>query len=165
MIRPAPNGPRSLMRTTTARWFLRFVTRTRVPKGNVRCAAVSARMSKPSPLAVGPPWWRGPYHVAIPRSPAGRPPGAGARAPQPTRTSKSTRTLLRTVRADIASSLLERGAPQLEARGSIAELLLHLLAVAGAGHVAEVRLELERVGVLRGWAARQAQVVRRRAGE
>src|SRR5437870_6583648 len=63
--RPA-NGPRSLMRTSTERPLSKLVTRTRVPSGSVRCAAVSAFMSYASPLAVGLPWcWR-PYQEAIP---------------------------------------------------------------------------------------------------
>jgi hypothetical protein len=52
MIRPAAMGPRSLTRTSTVRPFLRFVTRSRVPNGKVRWAAVSWRMSYVSPLAV-----------------------------------------------------------------------------------------------------------------
>jgi hypothetical protein len=51
---------RSLMRTTTERPLLTLVTRTRVPKGSDRCAAVLASMSNVSPLAVRWPWWRGP---------------------------------------------------------------------------------------------------------
>ena len=40
ITRPRTNGPRSLIRTTTE-WPLRLlVTRTLVPNGNVRCAAV-----------------------------------------------------------------------------------------------------------------------------
>jgi hypothetical protein len=40
MTRRRMNGPRSLIRTVTLRPLLLFVTRTRVPKGSVRCAAV-----------------------------------------------------------------------------------------------------------------------------
>src|SRR5262249_19865887 len=43
MVRPRMNGPRSLMRTTTELPFDRLVTRTRVPNGRVRCAAVMPR--------------------------------------------------------------------------------------------------------------------------
>ena len=38
--RPRMNGPRSEIRTTTERPFAVFVTRTFVPSGRVRCAAV-----------------------------------------------------------------------------------------------------------------------------
>src|SRR6266404_5400755 len=55
-------GPRSLILTTTARPLLRSVTRTRVPNGSVRCAAVRACTLKYSPLAVLCPAWRPPYH-------------------------------------------------------------------------------------------------------
>src|SRR6058998_2667680 len=47
MMRSATDGPRSLMRTSTARPLPRFVTSTRVPSGRVRCAAVRAFMSRP----------------------------------------------------------------------------------------------------------------------
>ena len=50
--RPFTNGPRSLMRTTTARPFLGLVTRTLVPNGRLRCAAVSADGFMRSPDAV-----------------------------------------------------------------------------------------------------------------
>ena len=50
--RPRTNGPRSLMRTTTARPFLGLVTRTLVPNGRLRCAAVSADGFIRSPDAV-----------------------------------------------------------------------------------------------------------------
>src|SRR6202790_1653314 len=39
-----------------------------VPNGSVRCAAVRARASKCSPLAVLRPTWRPPYQVARPLS-------------------------------------------------------------------------------------------------
>ncbi len=62
MIRPCPpNGPRSLMRTTTLLPFLVLVTRTRVPSGSERCAAVIACLSKRSPDAV---ICDSPYHDA-----------------------------------------------------------------------------------------------------
>ena len=63
--RPPMNGPRSLMRTTTLRPLLRLVTRTRVPKGRVRWAAVRAEGLNGSPLAVGLPAKPGPYHDAL----------------------------------------------------------------------------------------------------
>jgi hypothetical protein len=44
-----------LIRTTTDRLFLVFVTRTIVPNGNVLCAAVRAPDETRSPLAVRPP--------------------------------------------------------------------------------------------------------------
>jgi hypothetical protein len=50
------NGPRSVIVTTTLLPLPRFVTRTRVPNGSVRCAAVSLCVSKRSPLAVARPW-------------------------------------------------------------------------------------------------------------
>jgi hypothetical protein len=43
MTRPRTNGPRSLMRTTTERPVRWFVTRTRIPNGSERCAAVIPR--------------------------------------------------------------------------------------------------------------------------
>ena len=55
MIRPCTIGPRSLMRTSTDRPFLTLVTSTRVPSGKDGCAAVSAFISKSSPLAVRRP--------------------------------------------------------------------------------------------------------------
>jgi hypothetical protein len=48
------NGPRSLIRTMTVRRFFKLVTRTNVPKGNERCAAVSFAGENNSPLAVLP---------------------------------------------------------------------------------------------------------------
>ena len=56
-------GPRSLMRTTTDRPFAWFTTRSRVPNGSVRWAAVSRFGSNISPLAVRPDCA---YHVARP---------------------------------------------------------------------------------------------------
>jgi hypothetical protein len=56
MMRPATNGPRSLTRTTTTIPLARFVTRTIVPNGKVRWAAVKASASNISPLAVRRPW-------------------------------------------------------------------------------------------------------------
>jgi hypothetical protein len=52
MMRPGTPGPRSLIFTTTDRPFFRFVTRTWLPNGSVRCAAVNSLSSKGSPLAV-----------------------------------------------------------------------------------------------------------------
>jgi hypothetical protein len=40
IARPPTNGPRSLMRTSTARPLVRLVTITRVPCGSDGCAAV-----------------------------------------------------------------------------------------------------------------------------
>src|SRR5262245_17294351 len=51
MMRPAMKGPRSLMRTSTLRPLAKCVTRTRVPNGNVRCAAVRALGLKRAPEA------------------------------------------------------------------------------------------------------------------
>src|SRR6266567_3397864 len=66
MIRPGTIGPRSLIRTTTARRLRRFVTLTIVPKGREGCAAVRSYMLKGSPLAVGLPSKSSPYHEAVP---------------------------------------------------------------------------------------------------
>ena len=52
ITRPRLNGPRSLMVTITERPFFLLVTRTLVPKGNVRCAAVRAAGLSFLPLAV-----------------------------------------------------------------------------------------------------------------
>jgi len=45
MMRLSTNGPRSVMRTIVDLLLLRFVTRTMVSNGNVRCAAVSLFIS------------------------------------------------------------------------------------------------------------------------
>ena len=63
-------GPRSLIRTTTVRPVAWLRTQTREPNGSVGCAAVSARMSKRSPLAVRRRWNCAPYHEASPTSSA-----------------------------------------------------------------------------------------------
>src|SRR5262249_26662253 len=55
MIRPCTNGPRSLIRATTERPLLRLVTRTIVPNGSDRWAAVRPEAEAVSPLAVWPP--------------------------------------------------------------------------------------------------------------
>ena len=55
MTRPPAKGPRSLTRTTTERPVRSFVTRRRVPKGRLRCAAVSALRLNVSPFAVRRP--------------------------------------------------------------------------------------------------------------
>src|SRR5215204_4572026 len=68
MTRPRTNGPRSLIRTTTDRPLCLLTTRTRVPNGRVRCAAVNALALNISPLAVRRPWKPGPYQDAIPES-------------------------------------------------------------------------------------------------
>src|SRR5262245_901702 len=52
MILPPVKGPRSLIRTTTDCPLERFSTRTRVPNGNDRCAAVRSSGFIRSPLAV-----------------------------------------------------------------------------------------------------------------
>src|SRR5829696_3852294 len=63
MTRPPAKGPRSLMRTTTARPFDIFSTLTRVPKGRLRCAAAKAEAFIFSPFAVRDPE---PYQEALP---------------------------------------------------------------------------------------------------
>lgn len=55
MTRPRPNGPRSLIRTTTDRPFFELMMRTIVPNGSERCAAVKFAGLAASPLAVFPP--------------------------------------------------------------------------------------------------------------
>jgi hypothetical protein len=57
-----------LIRTSTLLPFSRLVTSTRVPKGRLRCAAVSRWVSKISPLAVRRPWNLPPYQEARPSS-------------------------------------------------------------------------------------------------
>jgi hypothetical protein len=47
-------GPRSLIRTVTDWPFFRLVTRTLVPNGSVRCAAVNAFEPTRSPVAARP---------------------------------------------------------------------------------------------------------------
>jgi len=54
MIRPLLKGPRSFIRTMTVRPLRKLVTRTIVPKGRERCAAVSFPGANNSPLAVFP---------------------------------------------------------------------------------------------------------------
>lgn len=56
------------MRKRTLRPFSWFVTRTRVPNGSERCAAVNSDGSYASPLAVLLPTKPGPYHEAGPLS-------------------------------------------------------------------------------------------------
>ena len=55
MIRSRTNGPRSVMRTSTVLLLDKFFTRTQVPKGSVRCAAVHCSMSYISPFAARRP--------------------------------------------------------------------------------------------------------------
>ena len=59
------NGPRSVIRTRTVFLVSCRVTSTQVPKGSVRCAAVSRFGLKTSPLAVFVPEGAE-YHVARP---------------------------------------------------------------------------------------------------
>src|SRR5579871_958650 len=66
MIRFGATGPRSLMRTTTFRLFLRSVTLTQEPIGRLRWAAVKSNMSYGSPLAVFLFWKMRPYQEALP---------------------------------------------------------------------------------------------------
>jgi hypothetical protein len=66
MMRSGLNGPRSVIRTSTLRPLVTFVTRTRVPNGSVRWAAVNWAGSNTSPLAVRRPANPGPYHDARP---------------------------------------------------------------------------------------------------
>src|SRR6185437_3486622 len=66
MMRETGTGPRSLIFSTTARWLSRLVTRTRVPSGRSRWAAVRPYMSNGWPLVVSLPWNRGPYQLAMP---------------------------------------------------------------------------------------------------
>jgi len=68
MMRFESCGPRSLIVTLIVRPLSRLVTRTTVPKGSVRCAAVIPHGSNISPLAVRWPARAFPYHEAIPTS-------------------------------------------------------------------------------------------------
>src|SRR5271154_3601305 len=68
MMRPWTNGPRSVIFTTTDSLFVRFVTRTIVPIGSVRCAAVIAFWSYTVPSAPLRPAYGGPYQLAKPIS-------------------------------------------------------------------------------------------------
>src|SRR5579863_6292950 len=54
------------MRTNSNLPFRVLTTRTREPKGRCGCAAVSASLSKISPLAVLRPLKPGPYQLALP---------------------------------------------------------------------------------------------------
>src|ERR1700750_1332851 len=87
MIRPRTKGPRSVIFTTADSLFVRFVTRTIVPIGSVRCAAVMAFWSYTVPSAPLRPAYGGPYQLAKPTSvetgfpkPFGPGGGAGAEA-------------------------------------------------------------------------------------
>src|ERR1700733_12394487 len=68
MIRPRTNGPRSVIFTTTDSLLVRFVTRTIVPIGSVRCAAVIAFWLYTVPSAPLRPAYGGPYQLARPTS-------------------------------------------------------------------------------------------------
>src|ERR1700757_3711527 len=65
MIRVWGTGPRSFTRTITDLLLRRFVTFTRVPRGNLRWAAVNWNISYGSPLAVSLPWNCLPYQDAF----------------------------------------------------------------------------------------------------
>src|SRR5260370_42391370 len=68
MNRPRTKGPRSVIFTTTDSLFVRFVTRTIVPIGSVRCAAVIAFWLDTVPSAPLRPAYGGPYQLAKPTS-------------------------------------------------------------------------------------------------
>src|ERR1700755_820919 len=68
MMRPRTNGPRSVIFTTTDWLVIRLVTRTIVPIGRVRCAAVIAFWSYTVPSAPLRPAYGGPYQLASPIS-------------------------------------------------------------------------------------------------
>ena len=68
MIRPRTNGPRSVIFTTADSLFVKLVTRTIVPIGSVRCAAVIAFWSYTVPSAPLRPAYGGPYQLANPTS-------------------------------------------------------------------------------------------------
>ena len=80
ITRPRTCGPRSTIRTVTLRPLRRSVTRTRLPNGRVRCAAIMAFGSNFTPLAVRLPANLSPYHDALPHSCAIAPPDAAATA-------------------------------------------------------------------------------------
>src|SRR5580700_3421765 len=65
MLRPLTKGPRSLIRTTTARPLETLVTLTREPIGSEREAAVSSLGLNTSPLLVRRPLSSAPYHDAV----------------------------------------------------------------------------------------------------
>lgn len=68
MIRPLMKGPRSVIVTIWVRLFVRLVTRTLVPKGRVRWAAVAPALVKRLPDAVAvPPFVLTEYHDILPR--------------------------------------------------------------------------------------------------
>src|SRR5271155_1601354 len=67
-MRSSGTGPRSLTRTKIDRRFFKFVTRTQLPSGRLRCAQVRPFMSNVSPIAVLRPWNLRPYHDALPIS-------------------------------------------------------------------------------------------------
>ncbi len=71
ITRSAGPGPRSLTFRRVDLRFVRFVTRTIVPSGSFRWAAVNLCKSKGSPLAVGLPCRSIPYQLAKPTSPLG----------------------------------------------------------------------------------------------
>ena len=68
ITRPGTNGPRSLMRTVIERPLFVCVTCTMVPKGKLRCAAVSVSDFSGSPFAVSSPLYAPLYNDAMPDS-------------------------------------------------------------------------------------------------
>src|SRR3954463_11451388 len=80
ITRPRTNGPLSVIVTTTLRPLVRLVTRTRLPKGSVLCAAVNAPSWSPRPLDVRVPCSRVEYDEAIPLSAQAEPVAATSAA-------------------------------------------------------------------------------------
>ena len=65
-MRSSTKGPRSFTRTRSFRPLSRLVTSTIDGSGKVVCAALTAFMSKSSPLAVVRMWKASPYQDATP---------------------------------------------------------------------------------------------------
>src|SRR5262249_32759369 len=108
-----------------------------------------------------------PYQVAMPRSTvpgSGRSivPGRSAAPPPQAVTSSKSSKLARALRANALTCLREGRRAELVAGRSFAELGAERRTVARSGHVAEVRVEDEGVGVLLGVAAARAEVRRGR---
>ncbi len=103
ITRPRTNGPRSFILTVTERPLFLWVTATTVPKGRLRCAAVSASSCSCSPLAVPFPDDRS-YTDANPVRPSGLLGPAIATSPTKTAINGNTQP---TMRGRIGKSIVE----------------------------------------------------------
>src|SRR4051812_38948561 len=171
MTRPCEYGPRSLMRTTVERPLRKLMTRTCVFMCSVRCAAVSAYMSKRSPLAVRWPCCSRPYHDALPSKTALTPArdgggtsrtvdvDAGTVLAQPDATASAASSA--SANARLTTGSRKRLLPQLVSGRPAAERGARLVAVPLAEDVAQVGHERERIRVLLGMTVVGAEALGR----